>query len=100
MKTRIVIALLFGASFCIHFRAAAADPAESLERFRKACGDLGLPSDKILVGFASSMEKILPRAMPFEVRPARAVELSLARNEKESFQVAVMGADGPCAKWR
>ena len=41
------------------------------------------------------MEKIPPRAVPFEVRPARTVEISLARNEKESFQVAVMGAEGP-----
>jgi len=44
----------------------------------------------MLVGFASSMEKILPRDMPFDLTVSPAVSIDLARNEKESFQVAVM----------
>ncbi len=59
-------------------------------RFQKACADAGQPAKEFLVGVASSMEKILPRDTPFELQPARAIELSLARNERESFQVAVL----------
>jgi len=44
----------------------------------------------MLVGFASSMVKLLPRNMPFELDVADRVELSLAKNEKESLQVAVL----------
>ncbi len=43
----------------------------------------------MLAGFATSMEKILPRHMSFELTVAKKIEVSLARNEKESFQVAV-----------
>lgn len=59
-------------------------------RLQKACSGLGLPSRNMLVGTATSMEKILPREAPFDVRPAREAEISLARNEKESFQVTVL----------
>jgi len=36
------------------------------------------------------MEKVLPRTAELGVEPAREIELSLARNEKESFQVVVV----------
>jgi hypothetical protein len=62
----------------------------SATRFQQACGELGLATNRMLVGFATSMEKLLPREASFAVRPAREVEISLARNEKESFQVAVL----------
>lgn len=61
-----------------------------MARFRRACADAGQPAQEVLVGLASSMEKILPREAPFELQPAREIEVSLARNEKESFQIAVL----------
>jgi len=62
----------------------------STQLFQKSYQKLGMPENGMLVGFATSMEKILPRDMPFELTVAKEVEISLARNEKESFQVAVM----------
>lgn len=44
----------------------------------------------ILVGFASSMQKVLPRAGVPDLRTERRVSLALARNEKEAMQVVVM----------
>ena len=67
---------------------------ESIFRFRKAFEGLRLGDTPLLVGFATSMEKLLPRRMPFELSVARRVELALARNERESLQVAVMPRDG------
>ncbi len=62
----------------------------SIIAFQKACYDAGLPASNMLVGVATSMEKILPRAVPVTVQPARQIKLALARNEKESFQIAVL----------
>lgn len=59
-------------------------------RFQASFDALGHGESPVLVGFASSMEKILPREMPFELAVAEGVEISLARNEVEAFQVAVM----------
>jgi len=59
-------------------------------RFESSCNRLGIGGSHMLVGFATSMVKLLPRDMPFSMDVRRALELSLARNEKESFQVAVM----------
>jgi len=64
--------------------------AASVSRLQEAFDSLGFPQSSMMVGFATSMEKILPRDVPFELTVAKNVELSLARNEKESFQVAVM----------
>ncbi len=50
---------------------------------------LGLPKNGMLVGFATSMRKLLPKDMPFDLTVSKEVSLNLARNEKESFQVAV-----------
>ena len=69
-----------------------AERSASLVRFQKACADLGRPSSNLLVGLATSMEKILPRDTPFELKPAGEIGVSLARNEKESFQVIVVPA--------
>lgn len=44
----------------------------------------------LVVGFASSMEKILPRAGTPQITSASRAELSLARYEKESLQVIVI----------
>lgn len=51
---------------------------------------LQMPDNGMLIGFASSMTKVLPRDMPFSLMVSRNVAISLARNEKEAFQVAVM----------
>ena len=67
--------------------------AASVAAFRKAIDGAGLADSPMMVGFASSMEKVLPRDVPFDVTVARQVAISLARNEKESFQVAVMPRD-------
>lgn len=48
----------------------------------------------IIVGFASSMEKVLPRDAALDVRLSRRVSLSLARYEKEALQVIVL----PCER--
>jgi len=62
----------------------------SVAGFEKSYAALGLPDNGVLIGFASSMEKVLPRDMPIELAARKSVELSLARNEKEAFQVAVL----------
>ena len=69
-------------------------------RFRQAYSELGLPDSGMAIGFASSMVKILPRDMPFELSVSKTVEISLARNEKESFQVAVLPLADALAKVR
>ena len=98
------LALLFLSAQILALAAPAALTAEpaalsqkaerlaSIARFQKACADLGRPSTDLLIGLASSMEKILPRETPFNLTPAREIELSLARNEKEGFQVVVVAA--------
>ena len=67
-----------------------AERSEAIARFQKACAEAGQPAATLLVGLASSMEKLLPRDTPFELKPAREINVSLARNEKESFQIAVV----------
>ncbi len=75
-----------------------AERAACLERFQKACAAAGQRSTNLLVALATSMEKILPREVPFELTPAREIEVSLARNEKESFQIVVVAAGGEVKK--
>lgn len=72
-----------------------AERAAAVARLQKACADLGRPATNLLVGLATSMEKLLPREMPFDLEPARDLEVSLARNEKESFQIAVLPVTAP-----
>ncbi len=49
----------------------------------------------VVVGFASSMEKILPRGGPMSIAVKERVEIALAQNEKESIQVVVLPLSGP-----
>ncbi len=65
---------------------------ESELAWRRDYRALRMPDNGMLVGFASSMSKILPRDMPFQLTVSKNMEVSLARNEKEAFQVAVMPA--------
>jgi len=78
--------------------AGNAGRAASIARFEKAAGDAGLSSGGMLVGVATSMDKVLPRGAPVDVAATRQVELSLAQNEKESFQIAVLSTKGPLRK--
>ncbi len=48
----------------------------------------------VVVGFATSMEKVLPRGVTPTLRTESRVSIALARNEKEAFQVIVL----PCEK--
>jgi hypothetical protein len=52
----------------------------------------GTAENDVAVGFASSMEKILPRIRTRQFQIKTRVELKLARDETESFQVIVL----PC----
>ncbi len=64
-------------------------------RFFAAFDRSGLDHSAMVVGKATSMVKILPRAMPFEIDATDRIALSVARNETESFQVAVMPRSAP-----
>ena len=92
MKIRTLLAAQVCGVLAASLHAATPERTASVAQFQKACSQLGLPASNLLVGFATSMEKLLPRETPFEIKPAREVEVSLARNEKESFQVAVLPA--------
>ncbi len=61
----------------------------SIESLRKTEQKLGIPTDTMLVGFVPSTEKVLPRDMSSDLRASHSVSISAARNERESFQVAV-----------
>lgn len=62
----------------------------ALHEFQKVCAATGQAADGLLVGHATSMEKILPRDAPFALRPEIRVSISAARYEKESFQLVVV----------
>ncbi len=78
--------------------AGNVERAVSIVRFQKAASEAGLSSGGMLVGVATSMEKILPRQAPVDVAATKQVELSLAPNEKESVQIAVLSTKGPLRK--
>jgi hypothetical protein len=63
-------------------------------RVRSAVEQGSPPRSDVVVGFATSMEKVLPRAAIPSLRMADKTEIHLARNEKESLQVVVI----PCER--
>ena len=65
---------------------------QSLAKLKAANQKLGVPTSSMLVGFANSMQNIMPKDLPFDLEVARTVNLSAARNEKEAFQIAVTPA--------
>lgn len=67
-------------------------------RFQQAAAQAGVPDSPMLVGTASSMEQLLPRAAAFRLSPSRRVDISLARNEKESVQIGVLSSGGALRK--
>jgi len=63
--------------------------------FDPVCASVRAPEakrDDVVMGFATSMEKVLPRADTLPVETKTGIELALARGEKESFQAVVI----PC----
>ena len=74
-------------------RALKSQRVASVARFAKSYTALGLPDNGVLIGFASSMEKILPRNVPIELAAKKGIEITLAQNEREAFQVAVLPRD-------
>ncbi|MBM3497472.1 MAG: hypothetical protein FJX74_02270, partial [Armatimonadetes bacterium] len=60
------------------------------EAIRSGVQARGTAREDVVVGFATSMQKVLPRAGVPELQTTRTVSLSLAQNEKEAFQVIVM----------
>jgi len=90
----VQLLLVAAALACPCGNAVASDErAVSLERFQKAFDAIGFGNSPVVVGFATSMEKILPRDTCVEVNVAGGVEVNLARNEKESFQIVVTPRD-------
>ncbi|MGA2863585.1 MAG: hypothetical protein ABSF95_03755 [Verrucomicrobiota bacterium] len=80
---------------------------ESLARLRVAFEPIRplvqsgpVPRTSLVVGFASSMEKVLPRGAPISATATNRVQVTLARNEKESFQVLVLPCEGPLREVR
>jgi hypothetical protein len=45
------------------------------------------------LGFATSMEKVFPRDIPFQAKVSRSTALSVARNESEAVQLLILGGD-------
>lgn len=68
--------------------SAQHDHLLSYTSFLASCIESGTLTNSILLGCASSMEKIRPRAK-FNVKPAKKLSLSLAGNEYESIQLIV-----------
>lgn len=52
-------------------------------------------ADDVVVGFATSMQKVLPRGVPPTLSLAPDASLALARNEKEALQVVVLPCEQP-----
>jgi hypothetical protein len=83
-------------AFLLAGTALAQTRQESLASFRarfdalrKSVQPRGAARRDLAVGVASSMEKVLPRDLPFTATVTNRFCLSLARNETESFQVLV-----------
>ena len=75
---------------------------ESLLAFRAKFARIGArvqvsptATTKAAVGFASSMEKVLPRGVPLAVQVTPRYDVALARGETESFQVIVVPFQQP-----
>lgn len=66
--------------------------AISEARMRSAFRKIG-SSAPYACGFATGMEKIFPKDVPFSARVSRSYEIELAGNEVESFQLLVLAGD-------
>lgn len=62
----------------------------SIVAFAQSARDAGLDISEFIVGTATSMEKVLPREVPIAIKASKKLQISLARNEKESAQVIVL----------
>lgn len=63
-------------------------------RFWKRTRAADLPTDGMLVGKATAMEQVLPRDAGYDVAPADALAVRLARNEREGVQLLVTPTGG------
>lgn len=66
----------------------AISEARMRKQFRAINGDASYAC-----GFASSMEKVFPKDVPFDAKVSRTAEIELAGNETESFQLLVLAGD-------
>lgn len=98
----LAVATASGAALAESSSTNEAARLESLARFRAAfepirplvqAGSAARPD--LVVGFASSMEKILPRGAPVFATVTNRIQVRLARNEKQSFQVLVLPGEKP-----
>jgi hypothetical protein len=82
---------LMGAGGRIDRAARNLSRIPSIVGLAEACQRAGTEREEdVLVGASTSMTRLMPREMPVELVPATEVELAAARNETESFQVAVL----------
>ena len=72
---------------------------ESYWRLRDACARAGQDTTKMSVGLASSMLKVRPRGN-YDLVPAKAASVRVARYEKESLQVVVQPGEQDLANVR
>jgi hypothetical protein len=86
---KLSMAQLEGLSTTLGRLTQKIDKLGNLVDLSKANDDLQIANGNLLVGVASSMTKVLPRDMPFELQVPRSVVLRGARNETESLQVVV-----------
>lgn len=61
----------------------------SLASFQREYETAGMSTGPLLIGLASSMEKVLPRFYSVPLQPAKKIAVSAARYEKESVQLVV-----------
>jgi len=55
---------------------------------------IGTASNDVVLGYATSMDKVLPRVGNFSALPSK-IEIAAARNEKEAFQLIVLPLSQP-----
>lgn len=67
----------------------------AFERQRAAVAAGPRARNDLVVGFATSMEKIRPRSAPLPLTIAPGTSLALARGEREAFQVVVLPCERP-----
>lgn len=89
-RSSLIIQELSKDAFIWHQYLRLFQAAKSFDAIRPAV-TVSPGFENVVIGYAPSSEKILPRCPGFEALPAR-VELEAAGNEKESFQLVVLPA--------
>ncbi|MHB8993727.1 MAG: DUF4091 domain-containing protein [Armatimonadota bacterium] len=86
---KLSMAQLEGLSTKLEQLTRKIDKFGNLVELGKANDEFETASSNLLVGLTSSMTKVLPRDMPFDLQVPRSVVIRCARNETESLQVVV-----------